>query len=211
MTAIRIPPRPTRRLSTLASLALAAAAILPGLSRAAVPDPSTSTIPGYVVGRPSGSPTTESVIIVRDVAAVPIPGATVELNFSLALLRPYTTQNAGVTLNCAQRTVSVVTDNQGVARISPRFGGCHTGLAIPIRADGVFLGTVRGRSPDLDGQGGRAGLGDFASFAAAYNSWIATGGPPSSCFDFDGQGCALCAFSIFAEDFLYGPTLTNCP
>lgn len=202
----------TITLSTLLVL-VGTGSAFPELVRAAIPSPANCTVPALLVGRPSGANDTGVEIVVRDLNNSPIPFITVDLDFSGSGLRLYGAQNPGVTLDCSQGTLRVVTDAAGRARISPRFGGCTSGTgSVRIRAEpGVTLAEVPARSTDIDAVEGRAGLADFAAFATAYLEWAGFRIPLPDCLDFTGEACPLCDLAVFGRDFLEPGAGGYCP
>lgn len=108
-------------LTALTALALACAA---PVARADDPGPLPWTVPHLIpvtghdgVGHPD--PAGEVTIVIRDLANNPVPGAQVVLDFSgcneLRLCAD--AHEAGVTVNCAAKTVSAFTNANGLVRL----------------------------------------------------------------------------------------------
>src|SRR5207249_11270184 len=98
-------------------------------------------------------------VVVGEAINQPIPTALVSVDFShTAHMAPCRTQPNGETLDCATRTVSVISDGQGRAtfliagacNINHAWTGPDDNLA-EIRADGVVLRHVPAAVWDLDG------------------------------------------------------------
>ena len=184
--------------------ALFAASLLARSASAAVPDPRFSTIDPVAVGSPTGvsiggTPPGYDVTV-RDVSNVPLAGRTVELYFGAPDFKLYTTQAAGTTIDCANGKISRVTNAQGAVNFVPRFGGWADGNVLLVKADGVILGNVKGRSPDYD-KDGRVALADLAAFTLDFTTH-----PATMRSDFDVNGVVgLGDFAIFSDQFNVTP------
>jgi hypothetical protein len=204
-----------RLVSTATGLTLLA--LLPTLAVSAegsvvgVPDPRFSTADAVVVGNPSGTAIGGAPagfdVLVRDVNNAPLAGRTVWLDFSATPMKVFNAQNAGTTLNCAAKTISRVTNAGGAVNFASRIGKFDNGNNVNVIADGIPLVLVKGRSTDIDGTDGTAGLGDFTIFA---NNYLYAGAAQETDFDLDGS-TGLNDFSIFAAEFLGQVTGTYCP
>jgi len=197
------------RLILSALCAFFAASLLARSASAAVPDPRFSVIEAVIVGSPNGTAIGGTPpgfdVIVRDVSNAPLAGSTVKLDLGAAGIKLYASQAAGTTLNCANGTISRVTNAQGAVNFVPRFGGWTDGNAILVSADGVILGNVKGRSPDYD-KDGKVGLGDLAAFTLDFMP-----NPASLRSDFDLNGVVgLGDFAIFSDQFNI-PAQALCP
>ena len=205
-------------LAAALSLVLAAAP----RAHAAVPNPVMSFFDGVIVGTLSGDVIQSTNgcaargpgfnVIVRDVNNIPIPNSAVSLNFSNAPnSRLRQTQESGSTINCGAKIITRITNASGLARFAPRFGGHDNGNVVLITADGVVLGLVPARSPDVDGVGPATGIFDFTLFAANFAAQAPT---PETDFDVCAQGpvgTGLADFSIFAREFAQSVSTTFCP
>jgi hypothetical protein len=176
-----------------------------------VPDSRYSTGDSVVVGNASGTAIGGAPagfdVLVRDVNNAPLAGRTVWLDFSATPMKVFNAQNAGTTLNCAARTISRVTNAAGAVNFAARVARFDHGMNIDVRADGVPLFVVKGRSTDIDGTDGTAGLGDFTIFA---HNYLYAGAAQETDFDLDGS-TGLNDFSIFAAEFLGQVTGSYCP
>ena len=190
------------------SFGLLSSSVVVPRATAQIPFPPNCTIDRVVVGNSSGTaigvvPAGYDVSV-RDINNNPIPNVSVVLDFSAASIRLYAVQNAGTTVDCALRTIKQVTNVAGRVRFAPRIGRFDNANAIEIRADGVLLGRVPGRSTDIDGLGGQASLSDFVLFTARYNT-------PAQETDFDeGGNTGLGDFLLFASEY-NGPVQPYCP
>lgn len=154
---------------TACGLAVAATAF------AGVPSPANSTLsPGCVklvnanVGGVAANPSGTFSVTVRDLANNPIANSTVVLDFVNCGGTDVKAQNgqphdAGVTQNCAARTIRKSTDVAGLASFivvgggsssgGPGFPSLSTGC-VRVIADGVLLATVTAGAQDQNSAGG---------------------------------------------------------
>ena len=135
-------------------IALAAGLLLssPSVATSGVPDPFNSTVPQCLLGCPAGDFTI--TIVVRDLAANPVAGSTVQLVFSacaaFTVCPPL--PGDGYTWAAGTRTISAVTNASGTVNLKLRAGGvCATVGGVSVYADGVFLGGRTFASPDQNG------------------------------------------------------------
>lgn len=189
--------------------ALLAAALLCGApAHAQIPSPANSTIPGHVnlvgfgpVGADSASG--HCYVIFRDLANNPVPGVTITFEFqaiqdmTIASDQP----DPRLTVNCATRTVSAVTDANGRADFTIVGAGipgrpASTQFQFHVYADGVLLGSPMLSAFDLDGVGG-VKLNDLALWFADY---VTATSPMRA--DFDGSGnVSLSDLSIWSAAY----------
>src|SRR4029453_10562569 len=182
------------------------------------PDPSTVDFQGPFV-RPAplrGGPAVPfgvlitKQIIVRDCHALAIPNATVTLDFSLCSgpgpdqefrLGASQPHHPGVLTNCAAKTVSAVTDIQGVATFRivggaergpgspPGYAGLPVASAgcVRVYADGAFIGRLVASAADQDLAGGMTPA-DVALIAGDRLAYLMVPGPSTyrARSDFDG-------------------------
>jgi hypothetical protein len=193
---------------------LVAAALLAraGATVAAVPSQANSTVDHVIIGSYNSqgaisgqSPCLATAtmgfdVVVRDFANNPIPGSVVTIIFggTGTSIRPYVTQDPGVTVLCGSHGLQVTTDASGHAHLVPRFGRFSNSAVIPVSADGILLAHVSARSPDYQNDGA-VDLGDFTTFAQDYADQ--GGGQPRSDFD-DCPQTRLGDFVFFAAQFL---------
>ena len=204
---------------------LAAAVILvvfSGVAIAGVPDPSNSDVNSgnlIIVGSNTGLALgsagrfgTSAIgdgfrVEVRDIGNNPLQGAHVTLDYTNTggsnPAKPYTTQIDGSTVACP--VIDLLTDVNGVALFTPQAGGFDNNPTIEVRANGVLLALVQGRSSDMNGDGNTDG-GDLAFFATNFLLFPAA---PESDFNLDTttDGGDL---SIFATDFLLAIAAAIC-
>lgn len=170
-----------RLIAGFACVALSLAAAATDV-RADVPSPMNHSIPSHVVlvGRGAAGP--DSAIghvycVIRDLANNPVPGSFVIFDFSaFSDLRIAADQlDPRLTVNCAQRTVSSVTDANGRADFTI-MGACTGGPPSPrnslrIYADGVLLGSPPVAVLERDGFPGLT-LTDLSIWAADWFSGL---------------------------------------
>jgi hypothetical protein len=195
--------------------------ILPRVAGADVPLPNTSTVDIVVVGGSSNAPITVGGscytqtpgfrVIARNINNVPIPGASVTLDFSATPIRLYASQFDGSTVNCAAKMLSRLTDATGLATFYPVFGGYVNNNAVEVSADGVVLALIPARSTDTDAVGATTGLSDFTTFAASFALQ-----QPDARMNFDDcpHGASipgLTDFAIFSTQFQLAMTGAYCP
>ena len=161
-----------------------------------------------LVGSASGEGPTLRVVV-HDRLDHPLAGQMVRLSLAATALRLYSTQDAGVTVNCAEGSLRKLTDAAGEVVFHPRFGGTDAGAAIPIDAEGLQFAVAPALSMDLDGIGGGAGLSDFATFSVAFAS---NQSHPEINFDRSASDLPdLADFALFAAELARGAVATYCP
>ena len=177
---------------------------------AQVPSPANSTIPNHVnlVGLgPAGADSVSGhcYVVHRDLANNPVPGAVITFDFSavgdmtIASDQP----DPRLTVNCATRTVSAVTDANGRADLTIVGAGipgrpASAQFQFHIYADGILLGSPTLSAFDLNGTGG-VDLTDLGLWLVDYVSGT---NPMRS--DFDGTGgVSLVDFSIWSAAFFH--------
>lgn len=176
---------------------MAGVLVLPAPRALAGPaDLRSSSVEAVLVGNPSGSgygshspgamAAPGFLVIVRDVNNAPERGESVTLHFGGTDVRLHTSQQSGVSVNCAGRTLTGTTDSNGSITFFPRFGGFANDAAVSVDAEGFTLAPVRARSTDLDAIEGRTGAGDLARFASILLK--DPEGPPEADFDVSGGG-----------------------
>ena len=148
------------------SLAVLVATLLPAVTFAKVPDPRFSIADPIVFGDTQGTRTYR--VELRDVSNAPLSGEEVVLDFSATNVHLDPVQEAGTTVDCAARTLSRLSSNAGVAEFHPRFGGGCTGADVLVSAEGMWLRHVPSRSADLDGLDACTGMNDLSIFAEVY-------------------------------------------
>lgn len=180
-----------------ATLLSACSMLVAASAFAGVPSPGNSTLPSpayfTMVGSNVGvaDPSGAFSIVVRDLANNPINGSSVVLDFSASSdLLPASDQfDAGVTVNCAAKTVRKFTDATGTVSFTvvgaSNNGGNSPGAGlggVKVYADGVLLGSMTAAVLDQDGAGG-AGANDLSVWLADQGSGNYYG---RSDFDFSG-------------------------
>jgi hypothetical protein len=129
-------------LALACALASAASSVVAG-----VPSASTSVIDPCLVFCPVSDIT--FTVVVRDIANNPVANSLVKLDFSACPYFHHCPLLPGV--NDAARTISAISDANGVARFAMSMGGTCLGSAVRISADNQPLGTRSLVSPDRDG------------------------------------------------------------
>jgi hypothetical protein len=182
-------------------------AVLSSPALAKFPDPSFSQVDPVVVGDAAGSSAFR--VVFRDVTNAPLYSELATIDFSQSSVRLYAVQEPGVVVDCAARTLSRVTDHDGVAVFHPRFGGSCSSSSVQILGRGVMVvAMVPARSTDMDGLDGCTGLGDFGMFAERF---LSSSPNPEADFDNSGGPLGLGDFSIFSRNLLNGVKGTYCP
>jgi hypothetical protein len=152
------------------------------------------------------------VVTLRDEEGVPIVGKNVVLDFAQAEgVRLARAQEAGTLLQCAMRTLTRPTNEEGQAIFHPYFGGYQADAAVRVWVDGTIVGQAEARSADIDASRG-VGASDLSL-------WMDLSGRSSPEADFDlsgmpgGNDLALLSeafgstFGIDVED----PWVNYCP
>jgi hypothetical protein len=167
---------------TLASLLVSLAPAGSALADTPLPDPTNSTVPACItlVGSNGGVPASigEFLVVIRDLAGNPVPGASVTVDLSLVTdMRLCDDQlDPGVTLNCARRTVTAVTDLAGRALFTLVGGGNPTGARTFANAARVYWNGFLIASPsvstfDADGDAG-VGANDLSQWLADFGAGL---------------------------------------
>jgi hypothetical protein len=190
--------------------------ILPATAFAAG-DCNRSTITTFLVGNSSGNEIQHALggkgfeVVARDAAGNALPNVNVILDLDRMgplIIRPMRNQNAGITVNCATKEFSKMTDAAGLARFGLRFGKWDAVGSVGVTIDGTQCPIAYpARSTDIDGQDGGALLADFSAFAAHYVS-----GTGLLCCDWNLDGeLGLADLAIFSVEFLFPTVGEYCP
>ena len=201
-----------RRRIVRAVLAALGSFLLCTTSRAGV-SPQQSSVEPIIVGGSSGDyyPWSDGFdVVIRDVNHTPIPGAVVTVDFGGTSVAMYSQQASGITLDCATRTVTKITNASGAAKFVLRFGGSATIQSIPVSSTfSGWLANVKAYSTDLDAVGATTGLSDFAIFAAAFG---AVQPHPSTNFNLSVSDVPdLGDFNAFSSEFARAISAGYCP
>ena len=140
--------------------------LLPAVAFAKVPDPRFSIADPVVYGDTQGTRTYR--VQLRDVSNAPLSGEEVVLDFSATNVRLDPVQEAGTTVDCTARTLARLSTGAGVAEFHPRFGGGCAGADVMVSGEGMVLRHVPSRSADLDGLDACTSLNDLSIFSEAY-------------------------------------------
>jgi len=180
----------------LAALALSGA---PAASVASPPSAATSTIPHCIplVGSTNGvvDRAGEVVVVLRNVAYQPVPGAAAVFDFGncsgIALGDAASQTFPGLTVDCARHRVSVISDATGTAIFRIVGGGAAGGASagpvtncVFVSAENQPLGSASVQLYDLDGASGVGG-NDLSLWM---NDFFARGNPERSRSDYDCNG-----------------------
>jgi hypothetical protein len=189
---------------------VAAAVLLTAWARvapAAVPDATTSYVTPLMVAGSSGmAPGDTFQVAVRDVGWAPKAHALVTLNFTGTGMRLYQEQEASDSVDCAAHVLAQWSDSNGLALFHPRAGGFQNVLGIQVRANGVLLKTVPGRSTDINGDGAT----DIADLALFRENFLVDRSAPETDFDMDGK-TTVRDLAILRAEFYSGARGTPCP
>lgn len=160
------------------------------MSVAAVPSPANSTLPLCMALCPLGD--MPFTVVVRDLAANPIAGSTVVLDFS-ACPGAFLCHQPGGTpppyvLDPTARTIRAVTGAGGSVTIPAHVGGTGPPGSVHVFADGVLLKNYALASPDQNGNGVCVSIVDTDD--AIFATKLGTSDPTAD-FDCDGDVDAL--------------------
>ncbi|MEQ1832257.1 MAG: hypothetical protein ABL977_04315 [Candidatus Eisenbacteria bacterium] len=146
---------PSHAARILAPFAVAVLALLALATPAngAVPSAANSTVPDCLALCPFGD--LSFVVTVRDLAANPITGSTVVLDFSNCPLANLcvSVQPPGLIVNPGARTIRGFTDATGSITFPAHVGGTGPAGSVRLFADGVLFRSYALASPDQDGDG----------------------------------------------------------
>lgn len=179
-------------------------------------DCNRSIVTSFLVGNMSGNAIEHGLgrgfeVLARDGTGALLPNTNVILDLDRLgplVIRPARTQSPGITVNCATKEFSRMTDVNGIARFALCFGRFDVLGSVGVTIDGTQCPTgYPARSTDIDGADGMTGLNDLSAFAGHF--LMGTG---VLCCDWnlDGQ-VALGDFGIFAVEFLSAVTREYCP
>ena len=174
---------------------------------AAVPDPTKSKCDPILIGNSSGQSQGNTFhATVRDVGNIPLAGKTVTIRFLTSPAKPYVTQNAGLTADCAAHTLSAISDGNGEADFNARLGGFDNSSAVEVRANGVLFGHVLVRSTDLDGDGATT-LSDINAFRERF---LHDAAAPETDYNHDGT-TNIRDFALLRDEYVRNVRGTLCP
>jgi len=172
-----------------------------------VPDPRFSSVDPVIESTP-GTPDTFHVVV-RNVNNAPRSYRKVTLDFSASNVRLMAAQASGLTLDCAARTLSALTDFGGRVDFLVRFGGFDNAPNDLVIENGVILKKVPARSCDLDGLGGCASIGDLARFTPLLLSHSVSN--PEADLNLSGGPIDLGDFAILTRAIREGGAGSYCP
>ena len=185
---------------------------------AGVPSATTSTQPtgialvGQTAGTPDGTSFGAAAYTIRDASSNPVPGSTVIMNFAACtdVKLCSITQPVSMSVNCAAKTVTGVTDAAGLVTFRVVGGGNLAGVhttapCVSVTADGVPLNTVRAATFDMNGSSGVT-LGDIT---LAKNDF--TFNPTFTRSDFNKNGAVTLAdITVIKVVFSAGGSAASC-
>ena len=192
---------------------------------AKLPDPRSCEVPSVLVGSPSGAPlpscggllgsTGERVagyrVLLRDVNFSPLWSEQVTLDFSQTAIHLLSDDRPGSTVDCAARTITRLTDQNGVAIFAPRFCGSCPEARVQVLVRGLLLREIPAHSTDIDGNG----TTDIADFTRVARNFVSGETDPATDFDPCAAGSAgrttLADLIIFAREFAEGVSGAACP
>jgi len=177
-----------------------------------------STVPWIIslVGSNGAAPASDFggfTVTVRDLANNPVVGATVTIDLSFATdLEICADQlDPSVTVNCASKTVSAITDAAGQVSLTLLGGSNGAGNATTlanggrIYANGTLIGSPTVAAFDLDGENGM-GANDLAAFLSDFAS-----GQNFGRSDYDGSGIlGANDLAVFLRAFASGAQVVSC-
>ena len=180
---------------SLAALALLVPAV--ALAQNPNPSPTQSSFDPVIVGTSNGLLIGDGYhVIIRSPNGTPLPNVTVSVNFQQGVF-PYSNQPAPTFTDCASLIISQVTDGAGQAFFHPRLGGYVNSAVMAVKANGIFMTQIAGRSTDLDANGATDAF-DLAHFRTNFLNI-----PSAAETDYDENGSTdIGDFSIFRQVFL---------
>ncbi len=206
-----------RPIAVRSALSAALLVLAPGAgSRASLPEPPNAQVPACItlVGRNGGVPSDAGtfIVVIRDLAGSPVPGAVVTLDLSLATDVSLCADAAvpGLVLDCPDMQVMAVTDAAGIATFTVPGGGNATGErtfggAGRFYWDGVVLGSPVVRTFDLDGAEG-LGANDLSLWLEDFGT-----GQPFARSDYDCSGVlGANDLSLWLSAFGQGTQTASC-
>lgn len=182
---------------------------LAGSTASAIPDPRLCSFDAVGVGGNSGTPIGGTPagfdITLLELGGIPIQTGWAGLGFAGTGVRVYSVQNAGVTVDAVNQTVTA-RFTSGHAHFALRTGGSSNTSAVEVIGDGVVLGLTKWRSTDIDGLGGTTGLEDMTY---ASNRFLARVAAPECNFDLSTSDVPdLADLTIVASEYLSGASGT---
>jgi len=197
------------RLGWLALVALVALVLfVPGLALAQNPSPSptTSTFDPVIVGTSNGMLIGNGYHgVVRAPNGTPLSGVSVSVNFQQGVF-PYQQQPSPTTVDCPSLILFQISDSKGEVSFVPRLGGYQNSAVMAIKANGIFMRQIAGRSTDLNASGSTDIL-DLNHFRMNYLN-----NPSAAETDYDETGVTDVAdFNLFRQAYLSGAAGVVCP
>jgi len=179
----------------LAAFALLVPAV--ALAQNPTPSPTQSSFDPVIVGTSNGMLIGDGYhCVIRSPNGTPLGNVTVTVNFQQGVF-PYSNQPAPTSTDCTSRIISQVTNGSGQVSFNPRIGGYQNSAVMAIKANGIFMTQIAGRSTDLNANGSTDAF-DFAHFRV---NFLNTPGQPETDYDEDGTTGPF-DFNIFRQVFL---------
>jgi len=197
-----------RRFVEVATAVAAFMAVIAPAAFAGVPDPAQSTVPAQIVGSGKGekgithSVAPEFLVTVKDNGGTALAGVNVTANYGASTTaKLLTVQPAPTTVNCPSKLISQITNGSGQVKFHVQSAGFDLANNIQIRANGVLLRSIQGKSTDISGNGVTDGV-DLAIFSQAF---LAPAEGDQLKADFNGDGNIILDgvdLAIFGDDFV---------
>jgi len=170
------------------------------------PSPTQSSFDPVIVGTSNGMVIGDGYhATIRSPNGTPLANVVVTVNFQQGVF-PYSNQPAPTSTDCASLIISQVTDGSGQVFFHPRLGGYVNSAVMAVKANGIFMTQISGRSTDLNANGATDGF-DLAHFRT---NFLNTPSAPET--DYDESGATgINDFNIFRQVFLNDVPGTVCP
>lgn len=169
------------------------------------PSPNTSTFDPVIVGTSNGLLIGDGYhATIRSMNGTPLGGVSVSVNFQQGVF-PYQQQLSPTTVDCLSLILFQTTDSKGEIFINPKLGGYQNGAVMAVKANGVFMRQIAGRSTDLDA----SGVTDILDFNHFRQNYVAA--PSAAETDYDETGATdIGDFNIFRQAYLSGAAGVVC-
>jgi len=181
------------------AVVLLAALLVPAVALAQNPNPSPtqSSFDPVIVGTSNGMLIGDGYhVTIRSPNGTPLGNVTVSVNFQQGVF-PYSNQPSPTFTDCASLIISQVTNGTGQAFFHPRLGGYVNSAVMAVKANGIFMTQIAGRSTDLNANGATDAF-DLAHFRTNFLN-----NPSAPETDYDESGATdIADFSIFRQVFL---------
>jgi hypothetical protein len=187
-------------------------AATPGVASAQIP---VLTAPDVIVGSASGTaPELEYTAVLTNCPGGPCAGIFISIDFNTgpgasgiaAPVHPHAIQKSPTVVDCATRTLTQITNDQGEVAFKALFGGAENLARVQISANGVPMKLITARSTDVD-DSGETDLNDLNRFRI--NFFTPGPGPDETDFN-DDLDTELGDLDIFRKEYFSGAVVPRC-